>query len=451
MATTTAASLQADVRQYLAEEVLPIAQKELVIHQFGQKYRLERGYGTVMTFTRYERVALPFAPLAEGVPAPAQSLAIQQVTGVAQQWGGQITITDVAELTIFHNPFQQAKRIAGFQLAETLDRNDFLTLNGMTQVNYVNSRGSRASLVAGDVLDPYTIQRTFAALADIKAPMFNGPPASEPNPRIRLSEGQPRAGSDPRGMPHYVAVSRIFPLQDLRQNPLVTNAWSYSDVNKLYNAEIGEWNQFRFCASNMVPSWVGVAAVNGSAASTGSLATNTYYIQLTGSDTQNNYETRIYQVSSSISVTGPNGSITLTTPNIAGYTFSVYVGTTTSPQNLGLSTAGPTTGPMAGQAVQLPANTAITITGLGAVQTPPAAPATGVTVYPVYCFGEDAFGVIELEGGGVDWSYLNQAEKADPNNQLRIVAWKTWQGAMLLNSQFCARIECASAFGPTFG
>jgi hypothetical protein len=201
----------------------------------------------------------------------------------------------------------------------------------------------------------------------------------------------------------------------------------------------------------MVPSWTGVAAVNGSAASSGMLATNTYYIQVTGADTQNNYESRIYQVSSSISVTGPNGSITLTTPNISGFTFNVYVGTTSSPSNLGMSVSGPSSGAMAGQAVQLPPNTAITITATGLAQTPPAAPATGVTVYPVYIFGEDAFGVIELEGGGVDWSYLNQAEKADPNNQLRIVAWKTWQGAMILNSQFCAKIECASAFGPTFG
>lgn len=449
MATTTAGSLQADVRAYLARETLPIAQRTLCIHQFGQKFKLERGHGTTMTFTRYNRLALPFAPLSEAVPAIAQGLTIQQVAGTAQQWGGQVTITDVAELTIFHNPFQMAKKLAAYQVAETLDRNDYLTLMGSTQVNYVNQRGSRAALVAGDVLDPYTIMRTWAALDDIKAPQFNGPPASEPNPRINIRDGQPRAGANPRSTPHYVAVTRGFPLQDLRQNPIVSNAWSFSDINKLYNAEVGEWSGIRFCSSNMVPSFTGVAQVNGSAGTAGSLATGTYYIQVTGSDTQNQYESRIYQVSTSASVTGPNGSISLTTPNIAGFTFSVYIGTTTSPQNLGLSASGPTQGPMAGQAVQLPANTAVVITGTGLAQVPPAAPATGVTVYPVFVFGEDAFGVIELEN--VDWSYLNQAEKADPNNQLRIVAWKLFNGAMILNSQFLARIECASAFGPTFG
>src|SRR5712691_10110856 len=183
MVTTTAGSLQADVRAYLARETLPISQKTLVLHQFGQKYKLERGHGTTMTFTRYNRLALPFAPLAEGVPPVAQGLTIQQVAGTAQQWGGQVTITDVAELTIFHNPFQKAKDLAAIQVAETLDRNDFLTIMGSTQINYVNSRGSRGALVAGDVLDPFTVMRTWAALDDIKAPQFNGPPASQPNPR----------------------------------------------------------------------------------------------------------------------------------------------------------------------------------------------------------------------------------------------------------------------------
>ncbi len=448
MATTTAGSLQADVRAYLARETLPIAQKTLVIHQFGQKYKLERGHGTAMNFTRYNRLALPFAPLSEGVPATSQGLTIQQVTGAAQQWGGLVTITDVAELAIFHNPFQMAKKLAAYQVAETMDRNDFLTLMGGTQVNYVNSRGARASLVAGDVLDPFTVQRTVAALADLGAPRFNGPPASTPNPKINIRDGQPRAGSDPRGNPHYVAVTRTFPLQDLRQNPTVSNAWSYSDINKLYNAEVGEWSGMRFCESNMVPSFTGVAQVNG-ANGAGSLTTGTYYIQLTGVDTQNQYESRIYQVSASVSVT--TGGIIFTTPNIAGFTFNAYVGTTTSPANLGLCVLGPTSGPMTGQAVQLPANTACTITGTGLAQVPPAAPATGVTVYPVFVFGEDAFGVIELQGGDIAWSYLNQAEKADPQNQLRMVAWKAWTGAMILNAQFMARIECASAFSPTFG
>ena len=93
---------------------------------------------------------------------------------------------------------------------------------------------------------------------------------------------------------------------------------------------------------------------------------------VTGSDTQNQYESYVTQVTAAISVTGPNGSISFTTPNVAGYTFTAYIGTTTSPANLALSPSGPTTGPLAGQATQLPANTVVTLTGIGVAQTPPA-------------------------------------------------------------------------------
>src|SRR5215472_16036080 len=113
----------------------------------------------------------------------------------------------------------------------------------------------------------------------------------------------------------------------------------------------------------MSPSFTGFATTGSPTAGTaGMLATGSYYVQVTGSDTQNQYESRIYAVSATISVTGPTGSISLTTPNVAGFTFNVYIGTTTSPTNLGTCPQfGPTSGAMAGQAVQLPANTLVVI------------------------------------------------------------------------------------------
>jgi len=243
----------------------------------------------------------------------------------------------------------------------------------------------------------------------------------------------------------------MLALGDLRQNSTVVQAWAYSDLNRLYNNEAGEWSAIRFCKSNLVPYFVGVAntGINPTPGTAGSLATGSYFVQLTGVDTQNQYEQRIYQVSSSQSVTGPNGSITITTPNIAGFTFNAYIGTTSSPANLATSSSGPNTGPMAGQAIQLPANSTVILTGTGLGQVPPAAPATGVTVYPTFVFGQGAWAVVELNN--VEYFYLKNAEKVDPQNQIRIVAWKAFNGAMIINPMFMARIESASAFSPTFG
>ena len=448
MATNQSSQFSSDIENYIADETLPLARRQLVAYQFGDPLTLPEGRGTTYTATRYNRLPLPFAPLSEGVPPVGETMTIAQVSVTAQQWGDKVTITDVAELTIKHPLFKKAIELTALSLAETLERNTMVALLAGTQINYVNSRGSRASLVAGDVLDTTTVIRTTAALETLGAPRYMGD--EQTDTKIGVDTGGSRASENPRSMPHYAAIIHTLVVADFRQNATVVNAWTYSDLNRLYNYEAGEWSGIRFCKSNMVPSWTGVAQVNGTAGTAGNLAgspTN-YYIIVTGSDTQNQYESRIYQVSTAASVTGPNGSISVALPNIAGFTFSVYIGTTTSPVNLGLCALGPTTGPMAGQATQLAANQTVIITGVGVAQVPPAAPATGLTVYPTYVFGRGYYGQVVLDNA--KFTYLKDADKSDPLNQLRVIGYKTFYGTLLENVTFGARIESVSAYTTSF-
>lgn len=448
MAVNSASAFSTDIENFIADETLPLARRQLVAYQFGDPLTLDKGRGTTYTATRYNRLPLPYAPLSEGVPPIGETMTISQVSATAQQWGDKVTITDVAEMTIKHPLFKKATELTALQMSETLERNTMNALMAGTQVNYVNSRGSRGALVAGDVLDTTTVIRTDAALETLGAPRYMGDEMTDT--KIEANAGGARASENPRAMPHYVALIHTLVVGDFRSNATVVNAWTYSDLNRLYNYEAGEWSGIRFCKTNMIPSFTGVAQVNGTAGTAGNLATNaTYYIIVTASDTQNQYESRIYQVSSSISVTGPNGSISVTLPNIIGFTFNVYVGTTSSPTTLGLSASGPTSGPMAGQAVQLTANTTVVITGIGSAQTPPAAPATGLTVYPTFILGRGAYGQVVLDNA--KFSYLKDADKSDPLNQLRVIGWKLMYGTLISNQQFFARIEAVSAMTSTFG
>jgi N4-gp56 family major capsid protein len=441
----------ADRLKYIQKETLRLTQKQLVAYQFANKATLPEGYGVTYTATRFERLPLPYAPLSEGVPPAGETMTITQVSATAQQWGDRVNITDVAELTIFHKPFKQAIRLCSLQIAETDERNTYLNLNGAPNVNYVNSRGSRAALQAGDVLDPHTVNRTATALRTNGAPMFMGP--KEEDVKVSAGNGGSKASSNPRMNPHYVAIIHPNVSGDFSENSTVVTAWSYSDINRLYNYEIGEWRSIRFCESNMVPSWTGLSQSAGSAGTSGSLATGTYYITVTGQDTQNQFESQIYSISAGIAVTGPNGSITVTTPNVAGFTYNVYIGlgtSTLSPQ-LALSPSGPTSGPLTGVATQLPANTAVILTAIGPARTPPAYPGntSGLTVYPTYVFGEDSYTVVELSR--LKMQYLDKADKSDPNNQLRIVSWTNFYGVLLENVKFMARIESTSAFSGSYG
>jgi N4-gp56 family major capsid protein len=448
MAVNTAPQFSADIEAYIADETLPLTRKQLVVYQFGDPLELPKGRGTTYTATRYLRIPLPFAPLSEGVPPIGETMSIQQVTAVAQQWGDKVTITDVAELTIKHPLFKKATELVGLQVAETLERNTFNTLMAGTQVNYVNSRGARASLVVGDVLNPTEITRAYAMMYNLGAPRYNGDEMTDT--KLKADAGGAKASANPRTMPHYVSVMHPFVAADLRQDSKVSQAWSYSDINRLYNFEAGEWNGIRFCESNMVPSFTGVTALTTGAATTGAFATGTYPVQVTASDTQNQFESRIY-IASTQALVGPNGSITIALPALAGFTFNVYVGPvgTTTLTNLGLSVLGPQSGPLVGQATQLAGGQTVTITGPGVAQTPPAAPANGLTVYPTFIFGRGAYGQVVLDN--VKFTYLKDADKGDPLNQLRVVGWKAFYGTLIENQQFFMRIESLSAFNSTFG
>lgn len=446
MAVNIAGQFTADIENYIADEVLPLAQRDLVAYQFGDPLTLPPGRGTVYTATRYQRIPLPYGPLSEGVPPIGQTLTLQQVTAFCQQWGDRVTLSDVAELTIKHPIMNQAKEKVALQIGETFDRNTFNSLMAGSQVNTVNSRGSRGALVVGDVLNVHEINRAAAALKTLGARRYNGP--KETDVKKQAGAGGAKASENPRAAPHYVAIIHTLPEQDVRENSTFVLASSYSDINRLYNMEIGEWGGIRFCSSNLVPTFTGVATLGGAAAATGSLPTGNYFVVITASDTQNQYESQIYAVSNSIAVVGPNGSITVALPVLSGFTFNAYVGTTNSPANLALSPQGPLTGTLQGQATQMAPNQVVTLTGVGVAQVPPAAPAAGVTVYPTFVFGTGAYGQVVLDR--VKITLLTQADKSDPLNQLRVVGWKSFWGTILLNQLFFMRIESTSNFSAAF-
>ncbi len=442
----TSANFAGAIARTIDRKALQVAQRYLTLTQFADMKTLDHGHGVTWTANRWNRLPLPQAPIAEGVPPNPNLLTFDQVTGIAVQWAGRIVFTDVATVTIQDDLLRIASDRLGMQLAETKERNGFVMLNAVTQVNYVASAGSRAALVAGNNLDPNTVTRTFVNLKKIGAPMWNGQTGETIERSMNYTAEQ--GNKAPGRAEHLVSIVDPLVLQDLKNNPLVVNLYTFSDHTKMYTNENGYWGGLVFVESNLLPSWVGVAQVNGANA-VGSLATATYTVQVTGWDNQNFYESRIYQVSADVSVT--TGGIVLTMPSTPGFTYAVYIGSGSgaAPANLGLSTSGPTSGPYTGQAIGIAPSTVVTITGIGLFQIPPAAPATGVTVFRTYVFGKEAFASLKLMN--VEWNRLYTADKSDPHNQQRVIGWKYMEGWVILNQQFLAAIESTSSSTGAFG
>jgi N4-gp56 family major capsid protein len=454
MAVNTSSQYQADVVRILAHDTLEVAQRFLVLSQFADKKTMDHDHGTSWTATRFNRLPLPVAPLSEGVPPIGQTLTISQVTGVAIQWGDKVTFTDVSTITIQHDLLHEATERLGMQIAEMRERNVWNAVLAGTQVNYVNTRGSRGALLAGDILDVTTVSRTVANLKKLGAPMWSG----QTGETVQRSIDHNARGSSGKPMTHehYVAVTDPLVTNDLASNAAVVQAWSYSDVTRLYINELGYWRGLHICESNMTPTWTGVTpAIAGTGVGTGgNLPAGTYIVQVTGWDIQNFYESRIYAATTAITVGGSGaGSITLTTPPTPNFTYAVYISSTNGTFVSFLATtssvAAPQSGPYTGQAIMLPPSTAVTLTGIGLYQIPPAAPANGITVFPVAVFGQRAFAGLKLEN--ISWTRLFEADKSDPNNQLRVIGWKLMEGWVILNQTFLARIECTASNNGTFG
>ena len=450
MASTVnvSASYAGAITRTIERRALKNAQRFIVLTQFADVKQMKEGSGVTWTANRWPYLQLPTAPVAEGVPPTPQQMPFQQVTGIALQWAGRLVFTDVAVKTVPDDLLAKGSDLLGQQIMQTKERNGFNMLNGITQVNYVATAGSRAALVAGNNLDPTTITRTFATMKNLGVPMFNGPTGETILRDMSYNTNQGKMA--PGRAAHYVAIGNPLVMQDLRNNPLVVQTYQYSGADHLYINEHGFWGGMAFCESNMMPSWTGVAAVQGANA-VGNLTTATYTIQVTGWDNQNFYESRIYQVSSDVSVT--TGGITVTCPSTAGFTYAIYIGSGagSTPTNLGLTAnaAAPTNGPYTGHAIQLPPGTVCIVTGIGLYQIPPSAPATGVTVFRTYVFGEEAFATLKLEN--VQWNRLNDADKSDPHNQTRVVGWKMFEGWVILNQQFVAAMESTASSTGAFG
>ena len=78
--------------------------------------------------------------------------------------------------------------------------------------------------------------------------------------------------------------------------------------------------------------------------------------------------------------------------------------------------------------------------------------ATACDVYPLIFLARDAFTIVPLAGkNAVKPTVINPGtpDKSDMLGQIGFVAWKMWQGCVILNQNWIARLECAATANPT--
>jgi len=240
MAANTTSSLSAQYQKAFSKELLKYAVQALVLAQFGQRAPLPTGSGAkVIRWFRYDAPSSGLGAdgitpsstgiqsLSEGVtPATStyRTLSLSTVDGTLAQYGQVVQITDILKATEFFDSLAQATKINGQDAAlhaDSLIRNE-LGANGTTKrygssvadfATLIGTATASAKITATNVLDCTT------NLKINRAPMING---------------------------NYVGVIPPQISRDLMRDADWLTASQYSNVQALYQGEIGKFYGVRF-------------------------------------------------------------------------------------------------------------------------------------------------------------------------------------------------------------
>ena len=398
--TTLDPGLSDEMKVYYSMRLINLAEPELIHDQFGQKHPIPKNSGKTIEFRKYDSLPKALVPLTEGVTPAGQKMSMGVIRATIKQYGGYIELSDILELTAIDNNLVQATRLLASQAGRTADTITREVLAGGTNVVYAGGAKDRSELVGGDstaennkYLTVDDIRKAVRALKVMNAQKING---------------------------YFAGIIHPDTAYDLMNDKKWVDVKTYSDPDGIYEGEIGKIEGVRFVETTeakifhatplKIEDGAEESARNLTAKSaTGKVITITEKLSanqakaLTGRDILVGGE--LLEVASAAA--GAAGAATIT-----------------------VKTAPATT----------PAASTVIYPGEGG--------ANGRDVYSTLILGADAYGVTELEGGGLQHivKQLGSSGTADPLNQRATAGWKLTKVAERLVEQYMVRIESASTF-----
>ncbi|SRR5229473_3258710 len=417
---TTFSTLSNDAPNvYIAREMFRLSERNLRIGKYAKLHTLPQRMSKTLRVVRYKRLNLPFSTLTEGTPPDAVALATENVDVTVEQWGIVVLLTDVALITTVHPALQIAIDRTSLAIAEVLEREMANVLLSGTQVYFPGTATSRPTIGSSDKMDTATVLKSTVALRNLGAGeqeggLFGGVMAPQ-------QEGD------------VLSADQTF-----------KDASNFANVRALQFGEIGIWMGVRWARGNFLPIFKGVptpsttaataekaqiVVVGGGASMAGSL------VVVVARDITTNYERKISQT---FTVTDVTGAFNVIAPSSANYVYDIYVS----------DTAGLNFKKLFSRVAASSTNLVnATIYAAGTLATPPSAPADQREVFVAWVFGLDSFGRVELNGMSLE-SYITPpgASFSNPLAQGRKVGTKIMWKSFIIDNNFFARIESASAF-----
>nr|DAG21983.1 MAG TPA: major capsid protein [Bacteriophage sp.] len=398
--TTLDAGLSDEMKTYYSMRLINLAEPELIHDQFGQKHPIPKNSGKTIEFRKYDSLPKALVPLTEGVTPAGQKLSMGVIRATIKQYGGYIELSDILELTAIDNNLVQATRLLASQAGRTSDTITREVLAGGTNVVYAGGAKDRSELVGGDATEANNkylsvddIRKAVRALKVMNAQKING---------------------------YFAGIIHPDTAYDLMSDKKWVDVKTYSDPDGIYEGEIGKIEGVRFVETT---------------------------------------EAKIFHAPDLVIADGSNAAVRdLTVKSASGKVITVT-------EALSTNQAAALTGReiLVGSELMEVASAAAGAAGAATItvkDSPATTPAASTVIYPgeggakgrdVYStliVGADAYGVTELEGGGLQHivKQLGSSGTADPLNQRATAGWKLTKVAERLVEQYMVRIESASTF-----
>ena len=390
---TTDSGLSDEMKTYYSDYLIDLVEPMLVHDQFGQKHPIPKNGGKTIEFRKYTPLAKALTPLTEGVTPDGQKLTMSVITATVSQYGGYVELSDVLLLTAIDNNLLIATKQLASQAGRTLDTVTREVLQAGTNVMYAQGGSSRSTL-------GYTNATTnnCAKWDDIRKAV-----------RALKVQNAPKIKGD------YVAIVHPDVSYDLMSDEKWINVKTYSDPDGMYEGEIGKIEGTRFVETTE-------AKVYHAADLTAGSRTLKVRSAVTSSTT----------VPVTEKITADDATA------LAGREILLADGTK-------LTIASATAGNAGSASLTLSASTSIS---QNAILYPYGAGAAGRDVYGTLILGDDAYGVTEVTGGGLQHivKQLGSSGTADPLNQRATAGWKAIKVAERLVEQYMIRLESVSSF-----
>jgi len=367
--------------------------KPVLVHsQFGQKRNIPKNGGKRIVFRKLSPLPKATTPLTEGVTPNGNDMTWSTIEAQLEQYGDYITVSDVVQTTGIDNTLVEAGEILAMQAGETLDAISREVLNAGSNVQYAEKGEARCALKGGleegnDYLTVNAIKQAVRTLKRNNAKKIDG---------------------------YFVAIIHPDVAYDLMSDPLWENVKTYCDPKDMYNGEIGRLHGVRFVETSEAKIFTAEDLT-------------TEHRNLTVASVSDNVITVSEAMSESDAGKLTGRKIVINGAQYTVVSASNTEGTITVKENI-------ETGDMAPSAKD--------------IIYPGEAGAEGRDVYSTLVLGSNAYGVTEIEDGGLKniVKPLGSGGTADPLDQRATTGWKALTTTKILVDEYMVRIESASSY-----